>query len=106
MIGNKDSAVSTVVGYLREPRQIYYPRSGRFGSFIRWDKARTHSISKRRVVEAAKTLSNEKSQDVLIILNGSLSTKQIEQYKLSFLVKFSGSTVRDEGFYLYLMPVP
>ena len=105
MIGNKDSAVSTVVGYLREPRQIYYPRSGRFGSFIRWDKARTHSISKRRVVEAAKTLSNEKSQDVLIILNGSLSTKQIEQYKLSFLVKFSGSTVRDEGFYLYLMPV-
>ena len=105
MIGNKDSAVSTVVGYLREPRQIYYPRSGRFGSFIRWDKARTYSISKRRVVEAAKTLSNEKSQDVLIILNGSLSTKQIEQYKLSFLVKFSGSTVRDEGFYLYLMPV-
>ena len=105
MSGNKDSAVSTVVGYLREPRQIYYPRSGRFGSFIRWDKARTHSISKRRVVEAAKTLSSEKSQDVLIILNGSLSTKQIEQYKLSFLVKFSGSTVRDEGFYLYLMPV-
>ncbi|MYA72846.1 hypothetical protein F4Y19_22700 [Candidatus Poribacteria bacterium] len=106
MIGNKDSAVSTVVGYLQEPRQIYYPRSGRFGSFIRWDKTRIHSISKRRVIEAAKTLSNEKSQDVLIILNGSLSTKQIEQYKLSFLVKFSGSTVRDEGFYLYLMPVP
>ena len=106
MIGNKDSAVSTVVGYLQEPRQIYYPRSSRFGSFIRWDKARTHSISKRRVIEAAKTLSNEKSQAVLIILNGSLSAKQIEQYKLSFLVKFTGSTVRDEGFYLYLMSAP
>ncbi|RKU18521.1 hypothetical protein C6503_09440 [Candidatus Poribacteria bacterium] len=106
MVGNKDSAVSTVVGYLQEPRQIYYPRSSRFGSFIRWDKARTPSISKRDTVEAAKTLSNEKSQDVLIILNGSLSAKQIKQYKLSFLVKFSGSTVRDEGFYLYLMPVP
>ena len=106
MIGNKDSAVSTVVGYLQEPRQIYYPRSSRFGSFIRWDKARTPSISKRDTVEAAKTLSSEKSQDVLIILNGSLSAKQIAEYKLSFLVKFSGSTVRDEGFYLYLMPVP
>ena len=104
MIGNKDSAVSTVVGYLQEPRQIYYPRSSRFGSFIRWDEARTPSISKRRVIEAAKTLSNEKSQDVLIILNGSLSANQIEQYKLSFLVKFTGSTVRDEGFYLYLIP--
>ena len=106
MIGNKDSAVSTVIGYLQEPRQIYYPRSSRFGSFIRWDKARTDSISKRRVIEAAKTLSNEKSQAVLIILNGSLSAKQIEQYKLSFLVKFTGSTVRDEGFYLYLMSAP
>ena len=106
MIGNKDSAVSTVVGYLQEPRQIYYPRSSRFGSFIRWNKARTPSISKRRVIEAAKTLSNEKFQDVLIILNGSLSAKQIEQYKLSFLVKFTGSTVRDEGFYLYLIPAP
>ena len=106
MIGNKDSAVSPVVGYLQEPRQIYYPRSSRFGSFIRWDKARTDSISKRRVIEAAKTLSNEKSQAVLIILNGSLSAKQIEQYKLSFLVKFTGSTVRDEGFYLYLMSAP
>ena len=106
MVGNKDSAVSTVVGYLQEPRQIYYPRSGRSGSFIRWDKARTPSISKRRVVEAARTLSNEKSQEVLIILNGSLNAKIIEQYTLSFLVKFTGSTVSDEGFHLYLMPAP
>lgn len=106
MVGNKDSAVSTVVGYLQEPRQIYYPRSRRFGSFVRWDKARTPSISKRRVIEAAKTLSNEKSRDVLIILNGSLSAKQIEQYNLSFLVKFTGSVVSDEGFHLYLMPPP
>ena len=106
MIGNKDSAVSTVVGYLQEPRQIYYPRSGRFGSFVRWDKTRTPSISKRRVIEAAKTLSNEKSQDVLIILNSSLSAKLIEQYNLSFLVKFTSSVVSDEGFHLYLMPAP
>ena len=106
MVGNKDSAVSTVVGYLQEPRQIYYPRSRRSSSFIRWDKTRTPSISKRRVVEAAKTLSNEKSQAVLIILNGSLSAKLIEQYDLSFLVKFTGSVVSDEGFHLYLMPPP
>ena len=106
MIGNKDSAVSTVVGYLQEPRQIYYPRGSRLGSFVRWDKARANSVSKRRALEAAKTLRNEKSQDVLIILNGSLGAKQIEQYNLSFLVKFKGSTVGDEGFYLYLMSAP
>jgi hypothetical protein len=106
MIGNKDSAVSTVVGYLQEPRQIYYPRSGRFGSFVRWDKARTHSISKRRVVETAKTRSSEQSQDVLIILNGALSATLIKQYDLSFLAKFTGSVVGSEGFHLYLMSSP
>ena len=106
VVGDKDSAVSTVVGYLQEPRHIYYPRGSRLGSFVRWDKARTNSVSKRSVIEAAKTLSNEQSQEVLIILNGSLSAKQIEQYKLSFLVKFTGSVIGDEGFHLYLLPAP
>ena len=104
MIGDKDSATSTVVGYLQEPRQIYYVRGDRLGSFVRWDKARAHSISKRRVVEAAKMLSNEKSQDVLIISNGSLSAKLIRQHNLSVLIKFTGSVVGSEGFHLYLMP--
>ena len=104
MVGHSDPAVSTVVGYLQEPRQIYYPRGSRLGSFVRWDKARTHSVSNRDVIEAAKALSDEKSQEVLIISNSSLSANQIAAYNLSFLVKFTGSVVGDEGFHLYLMP--
>ena len=105
MVGNKDSAVSTVVGYLQEPRQIYYPRGARLGSFVRWDKAR-NSVSKARVIEEALKLSRQHSQDVLIILNGTLSTKLRERHNLSFLAKFTGSVIRDEGFHLYLMPAP
>ena len=105
MVGDKDSAVSTVVGYLGKPRQIYYPRGSRLGSFVRWDNARA-SVSKRRVIEEALKLSSQNTQDVLIILNHALSAKRRKQHNLTFLTKFTGSTVRDEGFHLYLVPAP
>ena len=106
MIGDVDFAVSTVVGYLEKPRQIYYPRGSRLGSFVRWDNARTHDAPNELVVEEAKTLSVQTAQEVLIILNRALGTELREQHNLTFLVKFTGSTVGDEGFYLYLMPAP
>ncbi|MCY3744546.1 MAG: hypothetical protein OXH00_26310 [Candidatus Poribacteria bacterium] len=105
IVADKDSAASTVVGYLPK-RQVYYPRGSRLGSFVRWDKARSHSAPSKLIVEEALKLSRQNTQDVLIILNRSLSAKRREQHNLTFLVKFTGSTVRDEGFYLYLMPSP
>ncbi len=105
MIGDVDFAVSTVVGYLPK-RQVYYPRGSRLGSFVRWDNARTHDVPDVLVIEAAKTLSVQTAQEVLIILNRALSVELHEQHNLTFLVKFTGSTVGDEGFYLYLMPAP
>ncbi|MXV75935.1 hypothetical protein F4Z99_16880 [Candidatus Poribacteria bacterium] len=104
IVADKDSAASTVVGYLPK-RQVYYPRVSRLGSFIRWDKTRT-AVSKARVIEAAKTLSVQTDKEVLIISNRTIGTKLREQHNLTSLVKFTGSTVRDEGFYLYLMPSP
>ena len=104
IVADKDSAASTVVGYLPK-RQVYYPRGSRLGSFIRWDKTRT-VVSKARVIEAAKTLSVQTDKEVLIISNRTIGTKLREQHNLTSLVKFTGSTVRDEGFYLYLMPSP
>ena len=106
MIGDVDFAVSTVVGYLEKPRQIYYPRGSRLGSFVRWDNARTHDAPNELVVEEAKTLRAQTTQEVLIILNRAIGTELREQHNLTFLAKFTGSTVGDEGFYLYLMPAP
>ena len=106
MIGDVDFAVSTVVGYLEKPRQIYYPRGSRLGSFVRWDNARTHDASNQLVIEAAKTLNAQTDKEVLIILNRAIGTELREQHNLTFLTKFTGSTVGDEGFHLYLMPPP
>ncbi len=103
MVGESDFAASTVVGYLQKP-QIYYPRGSRYGSFVRWDKARTHNVSAQRVIEEARKLNRAHSQPVLIILNRAMGTKLIEQHNLSFLIKFAGSVIRNEGFHLYLMP--
>ncbi len=105
MVGHSDPSVSTVVGYLEKDR-IYYPRGRRFGSYVRWDKARTHSVSNRDVVKEAKTLSTQNSQDVLIIMSVTLNVSQIEEYQLTLLEKFTGSTIGDEGFHLYLLKVP
>jgi hypothetical protein len=106
MVGESDFAVSTVVGYLEKPQQVYYPRGSRLGSFVRWDKARTHEAPDELVIEAAKTLSAQTNKEVLIILNRALGAKLREQHNLSFLVKFTGSVVGSEGFHLYLMPTP
>ena len=105
MVGDTDFAVSTVVGYL-ERAAIYYPRGSRFGSFIRWDSARTAEVPTADVLEAAKTLSMETSQAVLIILNRAVGARLQERYRLIDVARFTGSTISDEAFYLYRVPAP
>ena len=53
MVGDTDFAISTVVGYLGK-NEIYYPKGSRFGSFVRWDKERTHGVSNDDIVEAGE----------------------------------------------------
>ena len=103
IVADTDSAASTVIGYLPK-RQAYYPHGSRPGSFVRWDKARTHNVTDQLVIEAARKLRREHSQPVLIILNRAIDAKLRAQHKLSFLVKFTGSVIGNEGFHLYLMP--
>ena len=105
MVGDTDFAISTVVGYV-EKKEIYYPKGSRFGSFVRWDTARNHGVTNENLVEEAKTLSTQNTQDVLIIMNRTLEVELIEQYQLTLLEQFTGSTIGDEGFHLYLMKVP
>ncbi len=103
IVADKDPSASTVVGYLPK-RQVYYPSGSRLGSFVRWDKARTHTVTNQHVIQAARKLSREHSQPVLIILNRAIGAKLRAQHNLSFLAKFTGSVIGNEGFHLYLMP--
>lgn len=105
MVGDTDFAVSTVVGYL-EKDKVYYPKGCRFGSFVRWDKLRTHGVFNEGIIIDAKMLSKRYSQDVLIIMNRTFSDELKEKYQLTQLESFTGSTIGDEGFHLYLIKSP
>ena len=105
MVGDTDFAVSTVVGYL-EKEAIYYPRGSRFGSFIRWDAARTAEVPTADVLEAARTLSMETSRAVLLILNRAVNARLQEQYRLIDVARFTGSIIGDEEFFIYRMSAP
>ena len=100
MVGDLDAAVSTVVGYLNKDH-VYYVRGNRLGSFIRWDAARKDF--RADVVDVAKTLHTETSQDVLLILNYPLNAARLERFPLTPLAHFTGAVVCNENFYLYLM---
>jgi hypothetical protein len=102
MVGHTDYATSTVVGYLAKDK-IYYPNSERFGSYINWDNKRT-SLTNQQVIDRTNILSKQYNADVLIILNSALSQNDIVNYGLVTLKSFTGSIVKDEDYYLYILP--
>ncbi len=105
IVGDTDFAVSTVVGYLKK-KEVFYSKGSRFGSFVRWDKARTHGVSNEEIIREAVVLSTKYMQDILIIMNRVLEEELVEQYQLTLLTKFTGSTIGDEGFHLYMLSFP
>lgn len=102
MVGHTDYATSTVVGYLAKDK-TYYPNSERFGSYINWDNKRA-SITNQQVIDRTNILSKQYNADVLIILNSALSQNDIVNYGLVTLKSFTGSIVKDEDYYLYILP--
>ena len=105
MVGDTDFAVSTVVGYL-EKKDVFYSKGSRFGSFVRWDKARTHGVSNEEIIKETIALSTKYMQDVLLIMNRFLEEELVEQYQLTLLSQFTGSTIGDEKFHLYILKHP
>ena len=101
MIGDIDYAASTVVGYLGK-KEVYYVRGNRKGSFVRWDSQRAHGVNDTQVMRKAAEVSGQTQTHVLRILNHRLSVDLLATHPVEQLVEFTGSTIGDEGFYLYL----
>lgn len=102
MVGHRDPPASTIVGYLNKDR-MFYPHGTRFGSFVRWDMVRRNEVSGLIIIFTAKMLSSQNNQDVLIIKNSSFEEELIEQHQLTFLKSFTGATIGNESYYLYLL---
>ncbi len=98
IVGYADYPAAAVAGYLGQ--QIYYANSDRAGSFLIFDGPGTTEASESTMLERAHRLAAEKKSDVLLVLNQGLKTGD---RSISKLVEFTGSIVKNEGFYLYLL---
>jgi hypothetical protein len=96
MVGNEDYAASAVAGYL--DREIYYPRERRMASFVVWNQARLQP--EQKLIDAATDIATLRKEEVLIISNARLQTGGSSAREIA---EFTGSVVRDEDYYLYLV---
>ncbi|AFY78133.1 hypothetical protein Ple7327_2879 [Pleurocapsa sp. PCC 7327] len=98
IIGSEDFAISPICAYLN--RKIYYPESQKFGSFVLFNSQR-QSTNIDKILEQVSTISQEKEQDILLILNYEIQNSR-NDLKLSLLKKFTNSFIHNEKYYLYI----
>ncbi len=100
IIAHEDAPTSAIVGYL-ENKRFYYKRGSRWGSFVRWDRERSRSGSKREVAQTAL----DRDHETLIALSGNLSEEVLEENpRIELLQSFMGpAAIGNERFNIYLV---
>jgi hypothetical protein len=98
MVGHTDDAALSLAGCLDCP--IYYPASGRMGSFLVFNQERNTELEAGELVARTKELAREQQRDALLLLNRELPPGE---FPLILLAQFTHSLVADENFYLYLV---
>ena len=104
--GDIDYVTQFVSAYFN--KKIYYPGSNRFGSFPIWDKIcskyqlideEKNEVYFQNVLANLKKFSQERGEDILLILNYPLDTS----HPFIQLKSFNHSIVTNETYYLYLL---
>jgi hypothetical protein len=98
MVGHTDDAALSLAGCLDCP--IYYPASGRMGSFLVFNQERNTELEAGELVARTKELAREQQRDALLLLNRELPPGE---FPVTLLAQFTHSLVADENFYLYLV---
>ena len=100
LVGYPDYAASAVLATSVQ-REIYYPQSGKWGSYIIWNQARLHEPTEQDMIDAARALPRQPGQKLLLILNRELDDAIARRNRVTPLGKFTGAVVPDENFALY-----
>lgn len=95
IVGEPDIAASTVAAYL--DRNVYYPASGRFGSYIIWDRQRVEPG--QPLTEVLRRLARRDAEEPVLVLLNRPVDGPLEMLEL--LAKFDDGIVADEHFWLY-----
>ena len=97
LAGEEDDAASVLAGYLH--RQIYYPGSGRWGSFVISDQKRK-SLNDAEILAKTRELALKYQRDVLLIMNREMA---VPGNPVVPVRQFTDSIVPAERYYLYLV---
>lgn len=96
IVGEPDIAASTVAAYL--DRDVYYPNSGRFGSYIIWDRKRVEPGQPIREVLRRLVSREGDDEPILVLVNHPIDGPFD---LLQPMAKFDDGIVADEHFWLY-----
>jgi hypothetical protein len=99
ILGSRDLDVSPLAAFL--DRKIYYPESGRFGSFILWNSRYRKEVGSKTIIRSINQFVKQKQNTMLLVLTKKIDV-QIPDYRISEIYKSSRSIV-PEQYYLYLI---
>lgn len=98
IIGDRDYAATTIVGYLGIDN-IHYVNGNRMGSFIVWDQNWKKNLEIPELVRIERALLFD--DKALIVLNWEISDNIVKKCELVQIAAFRGALMDDENFYLY-----
>jgi len=111
LVGSVDFAAQTLAAYVREP--IYYPESGRFGSFVHWGRERAAFVTPPQVFATAARFLERSERGVVLITNypmfecaAGAEFETASGVRVRCLARFEGAIVVSENFHLYWLGGP
>ncbi|WP_250125305.1 hypothetical protein [Chroococcidiopsis sp. CCMEE 29] len=99
IVGSRDLDVSPLAAFL--DRKIYYPESGRFGSFILWNSRYRKEVGSKTIISSINQFVKQKTNTMLLVLTKEIDVL-IPNYSISAIYKSSRSIVAEQ-YYLYLI---
>ncbi len=99
LVGHRDFIASALLGSSVQ-RQIYYPQSRRWGSYVIWNRARSAEVTEVELVAAARELPRKEGQRVVLVLDRPLEAEAGLPAGVTFLAAFTGA-ITDENLHLY-----
>lgn len=99
LVGYRDFTASALLGSSAQ-REIYYPQSRRWGSYVIWNRDRTTKPSDAELVQAARALPRPEGQRVILVLDRPLEREGGAPAGVALLAAFTGA-ITDENFHLY-----
>ncbi|MCE5314974.1 MAG: hypothetical protein ABFD49_05060 [Armatimonadota bacterium] len=97
--GDSDFAATSISGYLDRP--VYYPASGRFGTYIIYDKKRSWPISMDLLCGRVEKVSSRAGKKMLLATSYQLPDSCAGRLDARLVKTFGGSVMVGEDFWLY-----